>query len=114
MMAQPQTLPAHVGVLQLMNGIYVAGAVSCLAQLGIPDLVEAAPQSPEELATQIGVAPKARYGLMRATASVGVLAEAPDGHFSRPPTSAGPRSKATPSPRAFALMTGRAAHGRGR
>jgi len=113
MMAQPQTVPAHVGVLQLMNGIYVAGAVSCLAQLGIPDLVEAAPQSPEELATQIGVDPKALYRLMRATASVGVLAEAPDGKFSQTPMSAVLRSKATPSLRAFAIMSGREWHGRG-
>ena len=113
MIAQPQTSPAHVGVLQLMNGIYVAGAVSCLAQLGIPDLVEAAPQSPEELATQIGVDPKALYRLMRATASVGVLAEAPDGKFSQTPMSAVLRSKATPSLRAFAIMGGREWHGRG-
>src|SRR5882724_12043246 len=113
MIAQPQTSPAHVGVLQLMNGIYVAGAVSCLAQLGIPDLVEAAPQSPEELATQIGVDPKALYRLMRATASVGVLAEAPDGKFSQTPMSAVLRSKATPSLRAFAIMSGREWHGRG-
>jgi len=82
-------------------------------QLGIPDLVEAAPQSPEELATQIGVDPKALYRLMRATASVGVLAEAPDGKFSQTPMSAVLRSKATPSLRAFAIMSGREWHGRG-
>ena len=31
---------AHSGILQIVNGAYVAGAVSCLAQLGIPDLLE--------------------------------------------------------------------------
>ncbi len=82
MMPQPQTPPAHVGILQIMNGVLVAGAVSCLARLGIPDLVEAAPQSAQELASQIGADPQALYRLMRATASVGVLSERPDGKFS--------------------------------
>lgn len=113
MMPQPQTPPAHVGILQLMNGVFVAGTVSCLAQLGIPDLVEAAPQSAEELASQIGADPQALYRLMRATASVGVLSEGPDGRFSQTPMSAVLRSKATPSLRAFAIMTGREWHGRG-
>ena len=35
-----QDPPAHSGILQIVNGAYVAGAVSCLAQLGIPDLLE--------------------------------------------------------------------------
>ena len=113
MMAQPQTPPAHVDILQLLTGAHVAGAVSCLAQLGIPDLVEAAPKSAQELATQIGVNSQALYRLMRATASVGVLSEGPDGKFSQTPMSAALRSKATPSLRAFAIMSGREWHGRG-
>jgi O-methyltransferase domain/Dimerisation domain len=113
MMPQPQPPPAHVGILQLMNGVLVAGAVSCLARLGIPDLVEGAPQSAEELAGQIGANPHALYRLMRATASVGVLSEGPDGKFSQTPMSAVLRRNATPSLRAFAIMTGRVWHGRG-
>jgi hypothetical protein len=113
MTAQPQTPPAHTGILQLMNGAYVAGAVSCLAQLGIPDLIEAASKSAEELARQIGANPQALYRLMRATASVGVLSEGPDGKFSQTPMSKVLRRDATPSLRAFATMTGREWHGRG-
>jgi len=113
MTAQTQTLPAHAGILQLMTGGYVAGAVACLAQLGVPDLVEAAPKSAEELAKQIGADPNALYRLMRATASVGVLAEGPDGKFSQTPTSRVLCSDATPSLRAFAMMAGREWHGRG-
>jgi O-methyltransferase domain/Dimerisation domain len=113
MTAQPQTPPPHVGILQIMNGSHVAGAVSCLAQLGIPDLVASAPKSADELATQIGADPQALYRLMRATASVGVLSEGPDGKFSQTPTSAVLRSNATPSLRAFAIMTGREWHARG-
>jgi O-methyltransferase/methyltransferase family protein len=113
MTPQPQTPPAHVGILQVMNGVLVAGAVSCLAQLGIPDLIDASPKSAQELATQLGADPHALYRLMRATASVGVLSEGPDGKFSQTPMSAVLRSKATPSLRAFAIMTGREWHGRG-
>jgi O-methyltransferase/methyltransferase family protein len=113
MTAQLQSAPAHGGVLQLLNGAYVAGAVSCLAQLRIPDLIEAAPKSAEELASEIGADPQALYRLMRATANVGVLSEGHDGKFSHTPMSAVLRSDATPSLRAFAIMGGREWHGRG-
>ena len=112
-MAQPQTTPPHDGVLQLLNGAHVAGAVSCLAQLGIPDLIEAAPKSAEELASEIGANPQALYRLLRATASVGVLSEGPGGKFSHTPMSAVLRSDANPSLRAFAIMSGREWHARG-
>jgi O-methyltransferase domain/Dimerisation domain len=102
-----QRPPAHVGIMQLLNGSYIAGAVSCLARLRIPDLVEAGPRSAEELANQIGADPQALYRLMRATASVGVLAEGPDGKFSETPMSAVLRSNGTPSLRDFAIMGGR-------
>jgi hypothetical protein len=113
MTAQPQTPPAHVGILQIMNGGHVAGAIACLAQLGIPDLVDSAPKSTEELASQIGAEPQALYRLMRATASVGVLAEGPDGKFLQTPMSAALRSNATPSLRSVAIMGGREWHARG-
>ncbi|MGB7022230.1 MAG: methyltransferase [Candidatus Acidiferrales bacterium] len=110
---QPQKHPAHVGMMQLLNGPHIAGAVSCLAQMGIPDLVEAGPKSAEELANQIGANPEALYRLMRASASVGVLSEGPDGRFSETPMSAVLRSNGKPSLRAFAIMGGREWHGRG-
>jgi O-methyltransferase domain/Dimerisation domain len=113
MSTQPQTPPAHVGILQIMNGVHVGGAVACLAQLGIPDLLEAAPKSAAELAAELGADPQALYRLMRATASVGVLAEGPDGKFSQTPLSAVLRSNAMPSLRSFAIMGGREWHARG-
>jgi hypothetical protein len=112
-MAERQTPPPHVGILQILNGAHVAGAVSCLAQIGIPDLIEAGPKSAEELASQIGADPQALYRLMRATASVGVLSEGPDGKFSQTPMSTVLRSDAAPSLRALAVMGGREWHGRG-
>src|SRR5579864_7603714 len=110
---QPQKPPAHVGVMQLLSASYIAGAVSCLAQMRIPDLVEAGPKSAKELASQIGADAEALYRLMRATASVGVLSEGPDGKFSETPLSAVLRSNGKPSLRAFAIMGGREWHGRG-
>jgi len=111
--AQSQTPPAHVGILQIINGTYVAGAIACLAQLGIPDLVEAGPKAVEELAPQVNANPQALYRLMRATASVGVLAEGADGKFSETPMSAVLRRNGSPSLRALAIMGGREWHGRG-
>jgi hypothetical protein len=113
MTAQTQTPPPHVGMLQLLNGAHVAGAVSCLAQLGIPDLVEDGPKSTEHLATKTNTNPHALYRLLRATACVGVLAEGPEGTFSETPMSAALRSNANPSLRALAIMGGREWHGRG-
>jgi hypothetical protein len=100
-------------MMQLLNGAHVAGAVSCLAQLGIPDLVEAGSRSAEELASETGTNRQALYRLMRATASVGVLAEGPDGTFSETPMSAVLRSNANPSLRSLAIMGGREWHARG-
>ena len=110
--AQAQTPPAHIAIFQLLNGSFVAGAVACLASLGIPDLVEAGPKSADELATRIGAHPQALYRLMRATASVGVLSEGPDGKFSETPMSAVLRTNGTPSLRAFAIMGWRDWHAR--
>ncbi|MGH9690097.1 MAG: methyltransferase [Candidatus Acidiferrales bacterium] len=113
MTAQNQTPPAHVSILQLLTGPHVGSAVSCLAQLGIPDLLEAGPKSAEELASQIGSDPQSLYRLMRATASVGVLSEGPDGKFSETPMSAVLRANANPSLRALAIMQSREWHVRG-
>jgi len=113
MTAQPKPRPAHEGILQLLNGAYVAGAVSCLAQMGVADLIGTSPRSAGELAAEIGANPDALYRLMRATASVGVLSEGRDGKFSQTPMSAVLRSDAKPSLRAIAIMGGREWHGRG-
>jgi hypothetical protein len=113
MTPQTQAPPAYIGILQLLNGAQVAGAVSCLAQLGIPDLVKAGPKSANELATQIGADSDALYRLMRATACVGVLSEGPDGKFSQTPMSAVLCTEGNTSLRSLAIMGGREWHGRG-
>jgi hypothetical protein len=102
--AQPQAAPAHVGMFQLLTGMFIGGAVAVLAQLGVPDLLEGGAKSAEELAPQINADPDALYRLMRATASVGVLCESPDGKFCQTPLSAVLRTNANPSLRAFAAQ----------
>jgi hypothetical protein len=102
--------PIHVQMLQILNGAGVAGAIGCLARLGVAELVEAGPRSAEELAAQIGAQPGPLYRLMRATAAVGVLSEGPDGKFSQTPLSALLRRNANPSLRALAEMGTREWH----
>jgi hypothetical protein len=113
MTAKPDAPPPHAIMMKMLNGAHVAGAVSCVAQLSIPDLVEAGPKSAEELASAVGAHPGALYRLMRATASVGVLAEGPDGKFSQTPLSTVLRSDTKPSLRALAIMQTREWHTRG-
>src|SRR5215472_8203992 len=108
-----QAPPPYAGILQILNGAHVAGAVACLAQLGIPDLLESGPKSAKELASEIGAQPDALYRLMRATACVGVLAEDSDGKFVQTPMSAVLCSNAQPGLRGCAIMAGREWHGRG-
>ncbi len=102
----PQTgkPPAHVAVLQLLGGADVAYAVACLAKLGVPDHLEKGARSAEDLAKEIGAQPQALYRLMRATASVGVLAEGPDHKFSQTPLSDVLRTRSNPSLRGIAIM----------
>ncbi len=108
--AQAHTPPAHAEMFQLLQGAFIVGAIACLAQLGVPDLLEAGPKSADNLAEEIGADRRALYRLMRATASVGVLSEGADGKFSQTPRSAVLRTKANPSLRAFATMHGREWH----
>lgn len=108
MSTQPQTqpIPPHAAVLQITwIAPLVAFAVSHLARLGIPDLVEAGPKSADELARETGLDADALYRLMRATAAAGVLAEGPDGRFQQTPMSAVLRSDAVPSLRAMVIVT---------
>jgi O-methyltransferase domain/Dimerisation domain len=108
--AQTQAHPAHAEMFQLLQGAFTVGAIACLAQLGVPDLLEGEPKTADKLAEEVGADPRALYRLMRATASLGVLSEGPDGKFSQTPLSSVLRTKASPSLRAFATMHGREWH----
>jgi len=100
-------------MMQMLSGMMVAGAVSTLARLGVPDLLEDGPKSAEELAPKVGAQAVPLFRLMRATAAVGVLAEGADGKFSQTPMSEVLRTNATPSLRGWAIMLGEEWHMRG-
>lgn len=106
MIPQTEIVPPHVAMLQLLAGQWISSAVSCVARFGIPDLVEAGPLSAEELASCLGANPPALYRLLRATASVGVLSEGPDGKFSQTTLSAVLRRDASPGLRDWAIFFG--------
>lgn len=107
MTAQNHSPPPFVGMMHLLSGNFVAGALAGLAQLGIADLVAAGPRTPADLAQAIGADASALYRLMRATASIGVLAEQEDGSFAQTPLSECLRRDAKPSLRDLAIMGGR-------
>jgi hypothetical protein len=99
--------------MQLLIGGMVSGSVSALARLGVADHLDAGPLSAEELAPKVGAEPGPLYRLMRATASVGVLTEGPDGKFSQTPVSATLRSSGPGSLRGWAMMNSQEWHMRG-
>lgn len=102
---QEHSVPPHAGLLHATwIAPLAAYAISHLARLGVPDLLESGPKSASELAPQIGADPDALYRLMRATAAAGVLAERPDGTFEQTPMSDLLRSNAHLSFRAAAMM----------
>jgi hypothetical protein len=114
MPTQPQTQPPpHAGLMQLLSGGMIAGAVSALASLGVADHLDSGPQSAEELAPKVGAQPGPLYRLMRATASVGVLAEGSEGKFSQTPMSAALRRSGPISLRGWAIMQSQEWHMRG-
>ena len=99
-MSSPQNrMPPEAMLFQLLAGSRIMFAVSCVARLGIPDLVDKGPRSVQELAAQIGADAGALYRLMRMTASVGVLSEGSDGKFGQTPMSALLRRDASPTAR---------------
>ncbi len=113
MTTHTQTVPPHASLMQILTGGMISGAVSALARLGVPDHLESGPQSAEELAPKVGAQAGPLYRLMRATASVGVLVEGPDGKFSQTPMSEVLRSNGKPSLRGWATMTSQEWHLRG-
>jgi hypothetical protein len=66
---------------QLVNAFRISQALHVAATLGIADLLAAGPRPAADLAAATGTHPRALYRLLRAVASVGVLAEDGAGAF---------------------------------
>jgi O-methyltransferase domain len=105
--------PAHVVLMQMLGAGQIVGALATLAQLGIPDCFADGPKSAAEVAAMIDAKTDPVYRLMRATASVGVLTEGPDGKFSQTPLSALLCTNSKPCLRHLAAMAADEWHAQG-
>jgi SAM-dependent methyltransferase/ribosome-associated toxin RatA of RatAB toxin-antitoxin module len=79
-------------LLYLTCGMRLAAVVSVLAELGVADLTASGPRTVSELAEATGTRPDALCRLLRCAASVGIMAERPDGRFAATPLSDGMRA----------------------
>lgn len=77
--------PPHAIALQMMMGMWVSQIMSAVAQLGVADRLAAGTRSAERLAEECGADPKALLRLLRAAATLGLLAETASSEFSLTP-----------------------------
>lgn len=87
-------------LFQMITGKWVSAAIGMVAQFSIADHLADGPKSVDELAQLSNTHAAALYRLLRATASIGIFTELPDGRFAQTELSAalqegqGPRSLA--------------------
>jgi O-methyltransferase/methyltransferase family protein len=92
---------------RLINGYQVSQAIHVATVLGIPDLLGDGPRSSDALAHATQSHPASLYRLLRALASVGILAERDDRQFALAPLGKLLRSDAASSANAWAQLIGR-------
>ncbi len=74
-------------MLQIISGFWISRAVYVIAKLGIPDLLKSGPKTADELASATKMHAPSLYRILRALASVGVVASHEDLRFSLTPLS---------------------------
>ena len=72
---QTAQMTPQAAMLQIISGFWISRAVYVLAKLGIPDLLAERPHSVEELAQLTKTHAPSLFRVLRALASVGVIAE---------------------------------------
>src|SRR3954452_6836403 len=77
---------AVVDLRRAVNGYQVSQALHVAAALGLADLLADGPRSTDDLAAAGGAHPASFRPLLRALASSGVVAAAPDARFALPET----------------------------
>ncbi len=92
----------------MIRGALVTQLIYVAAKLGLADLLQTGPKTPEALATAAGVYAPALYRILRALASLGVFAERADGRFQMTPLAEVLRQDADDSLRGSALLYGEA------
>jgi hypothetical protein len=85
MTAPTHDLPPPMQLFQMMMGHWVAQITSTVAQLGVPDLLAKGPRGSDELASACHANPDALHRLLRAAASVGLLAQPEPRRFALTP-----------------------------
>ena len=95
----------HAQVAQTLMGQVTSSTVAALARLGIPDQLESGPKTVDELAQAVNAQPDLLFRLMRATASIGFLAQTPEGKWAQTPKSDVLRTNASRTLRHWAVMS---------
>jgi SAM-dependent methyltransferase len=75
------TIEARRDVLRLATGYWATGVVWALARFAIADCLAAAPQAPDVVAATLGLRPDPLARLLRAAASLGLVASDAAGRF---------------------------------
>lgn len=78
---QPAEISPSSGMLQLLAGRWVTGALGAVAELAVADELAGGPKTPEEIAVRVGADPQALHRVLRALASMGVFIEDDQGRF---------------------------------
>jgi O-methyltransferase domain/Dimerisation domain len=100
------TLPATMGLLELIQGSIVTQSIYVAAKLGIADVLGDEPLTAEEIAQRVEAHPEATYRLLRLLSSYSIFAEQDDGRFTLTPMAEALRSDAPASMRGLALLMG--------
>jgi hypothetical protein len=95
--------PVTKQMFEMIRGYRVSQIVGTLAELQIPDRLADGALAYDELAKEIGCEPQATYRLLRASASVGVIAAMNDGRFCLTPLGEKLRSNVPGSMRDIAV-----------
>jgi hypothetical protein len=97
--------PPPIAVMfQMVTGKWVSAAVGMAARFAIADHLESGAKTVTELAALSGTHAPSLFRLLRATASLGVFAEQPDGRFAQTPLSDCLRSGSPAGIRNLAMM----------
>ena len=99
-------LPAHVQLIQMSAGAWVAAALYAAAQLGIADRLAAGARSADDLAPAINAHAPSLHRFMRTLAGLGILAEQDGRRFALTPLGEALKSDAPGSARSTLIAFG--------
>ncbi len=82
--SSPQQTPREQ-LREMINGCARTPLIYVAAKLGIADLLKNGPKTVDDIAQSVGAVPRNLYRVLRALASMGILAETQDGTFTLTP-----------------------------